>query len=157
MPSAEDVRRRLREAGFDRRTPLPAPAGSYEPYRLLNGFGTLSAQVPGYGTDAPVGRVGAQLSEEEGRRAAAMAAANALWRLDEALGGFERLLGLLHVAGHVASAEGFLDQPRIVDGASELLVAVLGEAGRHSRTAFGPGRLPRDVPIELEITFVSRT
>ena len=156
MPSTTDVRRRLLDVGYELPTSLPAPAGRYEPYRLLNGYGTLSAQVPGYGPEAPTGRVGAELSEQQGCEAARMAAVNALGRLHEALGDFERLLGLLHLAGHVASADGFLDQPRVVDGASELLVAALGDFGRHSRTAFGPARLPRDVPVELEITFAYR-
>ena len=133
---------------------LPPPAGAYEPFRLINGWGSLAAQVPGYGREAPRGRVGAELTVEQGRLASRMCALNALGRIDQALGGFDRLVGLLHVAGHVASSEDFLEQPGILDGASELFVAALGERGRHSRTAYPAARLPKDIPIELEITFV---
>jgi hypothetical protein len=94
------------------------------------------------------------LTFEQGRLAARVSALNALGRLRQALGGFDRLVGLLHMAGHVASSDDFLDQPGILDGASELLVPALGERGQHSRTAYAAARLPKDIPIELEITFV---
>lgn len=61
----------------------------------------------------------------------------------------------MHVAGHVASAEHVLEQPAILDAASELFTQVLGERGRHTRTAYSSTRLPRDVVVELEITFAS--
>jgi hypothetical protein len=151
---SNDVEGRLAELGLVLPAELPPPAGAYEPFRLINGWGTLAAQVPGYGPEAPRGRVGAELTFEQGRRAARMSALNSLGRLREALGGFDRLVGLLHMAGHVASSDDFLDQPGILDGASELIVAALGERGRHSRTAYRATRLPKDIPIELEITFV---
>jgi len=72
-----------------------------------NGTGYLAAQVPGYGPEGMTGRVGVELSVDQGRRAAERAALNALGRIHEALGGFDRLVGLLHVAGHVASADDF--------------------------------------------------
>jgi hypothetical protein len=152
--SSNKVEDRLAELGLTLPAELPPPAGAYEPFRLINGWGSLAAQVPGYGPGAPRGRVGAELTFEQGRLAARMCALNALGRLRQALGGFDRLVGLLHVAGHVASSDDFLDQPGILDGASELINAALGERGRHSRTAYGAGRLPKDIPIELEITFV---
>src|SRR5262249_30472529 len=144
---------RLAELGLVIPTELPPLAGAYEPFRLINGYGSLAAQVPGYGPEAPRGRVGAELTVEQGRLAARTCALNALGRLRQALGGFDRLVGLLHVAGHVASSDDFLEQPGILDGASEVLVAALGERGKHSRTAYPHARLPRDIPIELEITF----
>lgn len=151
-----DVEGRLAALGLSLPTDLPPPAGDYEPFRLVQGFGSLSAQVPGYGPDAPVGRIGAELTLEQGRVAARDAALNALGRIRQALDGFDRLVGLLHLAGHVASSGAFLDQPAVVDGASALLASALGERGRHSRTAYGPRRLPKNVPIELEITFAYR-
>jgi enamine deaminase RidA (YjgF/YER057c/UK114 family) len=78
---------------------------------------------------------------------------NALGRIHEALGGFDRLVGLLHVAGHVASADDFRDQPEVLDGASRLFAEVLLERGSHSRTAYPSPRLPKNISIELEITF----
>ena len=152
--TTNEVESRLAELGLVLPDELPPPAGAYEPFRLINGFGSLAAQVPGYGPEAPRGRVGAELTVQQGRLAARTCALNSLARLRQALGGFDRLVGLLHVAGHVASSDDFLEQPGILDGASELLVAALGERGMHSRTAYPAARLPRDIPIELEITFV---
>ncbi len=143
---------RLARLGLVLPSELPAPAGAYEPVRLLAGAGSLAAQVPG--PEHPRGRVGAELTVEAGCAAARSAALNAVARLRQALEDLDRLVGLLHVAGHVASADGFLDQPRVLDAASELLTGVLGARGRHTRTAFGPARLPLDVSIELEITFL---
>ncbi len=154
MSSTDDVVRRLSDLGLRLPEALPRPAGAYEPFRLHGGLGFLAAQVPGPGT--PLGRVGVELSPEQGRRAAESAALNAIGRIDEALDGLDRLAGLLHVAGHVSSAPDFLDQPAVLDGASELFVAALEDRGRHSRTAFLASRLPKDVSIELEITFAYR-
>jgi enamine deaminase RidA (YjgF/YER057c/UK114 family) len=136
---------------------MPKPAGLYDVFRLRDGLGFLAAQVPGYGIGSLPGRVGYELSIDEGRAAAALAALNALGRLNEALGGFDRLEGLLHVAGHVASADEFWDQPEVLDGASELFNFALGARGRHTRTAFAVPRLPKNISVELEINFGYRT
>ncbi len=151
----EDVLTRLETLGRVVPTALPAPAGAYEPYRLHRGLGFLAAQVPGYDSTL-LGRIGREIAPERGREAAALAALNAIARIHEALSGLDRLERLLHVAGHVACDDGFRDAPGVLDGASELFVAALGEKGRHSRTAYAPTRLPRDVCIELEITFAYR-
>ncbi|MBC8137130.1 MAG: RidA family protein [Fibrella sp.] len=149
------VLRRLNEKGLELPASPPPPAGQYEPFRLHHGMGFLAAQTPG--SDPYLrGRVGQELTIEEGRKAAEISALNALARIHQALGGFDRLVGLLHVAGHVASAEGFEDQPAILDGASELFLYALGERGKHSRTAYAPLQLPRGLSIELEITFAYR-
>jgi len=152
MNSTKDVEQRLQEHGYTLPSAPPQPAGLYEPFRLHGGIGFLAAQVPGYEVEW-LGRVGEQLTPEKGQQAAARAALNALSRIREALGGFERLAGLLHVAGHVASADNFRDQPWVLDGASRLFRAALLERGRHTRTAFAPLNLPRNISVELEITF----
>jgi enamine deaminase RidA (YjgF/YER057c/UK114 family) len=159
MDAAQDdrstaaVKARLRALGLE--LPVPsAPAGRYEPWRLDRGVGWLAAQLPSReGRTVMKGRVGAELTPEQGREAARLAALSALARIEQALRGFERLRGLLRVDGHVASAEGFLEQPQVLDGASELFLAALGERGRHARTAFAPPRLPGDNSIELALTF----
>ena len=147
---------RLAARGLSLPADLPKPAGAYEPFRLWRGTGYLAAQVPGYGPGSFPGRLGIELTLENGRAAAARAALNALGRLHQALIGFDRLEGLLHVAGHVASSDDFWDQPEVLDGASELLTYALGDRGLHSRTAFPVPRLPKNVSIELEITFAYR-
>lgn len=151
MSNDAQVLARLVELGITLPADPPKPAGLYEPYRLYNGIGFLAAQVPGY-TPELLGRIGAELSSDEGVAAARLAAVNALARIQQALGGFDRFVGLLHVAGHVASAPDFHDQPLILDGASQLFLDVLGERGKHSRTAYAPA-LPLGVCVELEITF----
>lgn len=135
---------------------LPKPAGNYEPFRLEAGTGYLAAQVSGYDDPRLLGRVGLDVSIESGVAGAERAALFSLARIHQALDGFDRLVGLLHVAGHVSSADDFLDQPRVLDGASDLFIAVLGERGKHSRTAYHHSRLPRNIMVELEITFAYR-
>ncbi|HET9156130.1 MAG TPA: RidA family protein, partial [Myxococcaceae bacterium] len=135
--------------------PMPAPpAGKYEPFRLVRGTGYLAAQLPSLeGRYVLQGRVGAELTLEEGRQAAALAALSAITRIHQALGGLERLETLTRVDGYVASADTFLDQPEVLDGASELFLWALGDRGRHARTAFAMARLPKNNSVELRVTF----
>jgi enamine deaminase RidA (YjgF/YER057c/UK114 family) len=132
----------------------PPPAGMYDPFRLERGVGYLSAQHPARdGKYVMPGRVGRELSPAEGKQAAALTALVVLTRIREALGGFGRLRGLLRVDGYVASAEDFLQQPAVLDGASEVFAVALGERGRHARTAFALPRLPLDNSVKLVVTF----
>ena len=148
------IEARLERLGFALPVP-PAPAGAYQPVVIRNGIGFVSGQFPLVdGLLAYRGRVGAELSEESGRHAAELAALNALAQIKACLGGFDELGGLLRLDGYVASAPGFLAQPRILDAASELLVKVLGaEQGRHARTAFSVEQLPLGSPVELCLSF----
>ena len=149
----EMIINRLQARGLS--LPIPAaPAGLYEPYRLDHGTGYLAGQLPSQdGRYVYLGRVGAELTLEDGRQAAALAALSALARIRQALDGFSRLRGLLRVDGFVASAEGFLDQPQVLDGASAVFLLALGDRGKHARSAFAPGRLPKNNSIELVVTF----
>jgi enamine deaminase RidA (YjgF/YER057c/UK114 family) len=149
----ETVLRNIAELGMTLPEPSP-PAGMYEPFRLDRGTGYLAAQLPSRdGKYVHLGRVGAELTLAEGREAAALAALSALARIRQALGGWRRLRGLLRVDGFVASADGFLDQPEVLDGASTVFLRALGDRGKHARTAFGPARLPKNNSIELVVTF----
>ena len=143
---------KLAELGL--KLPPPSrPAGNYVPFVEANGLLFISGQFPiENGTARYVGRVVAELSEADGYAAARLAALNVLAQIHAALGGFERLAHLVRVEGHVASAPGFHNQPKVLDGASDLFAAVLGERGRHARTAFAPERLPWDLAIELVVT-----
>jgi enamine deaminase RidA (YjgF/YER057c/UK114 family) len=135
----------------------PAPAGSYAPVVVHNGIGFVSGQFPLLnGLLDCRGRVGAELTIEQGRHAAVVAALNVLAQIRTTLGGFDRLRGLLRIEGYVASAPGFVAQPRVLDAASDLLVNALGpQLGRHARTAFAVSQLPLDAPIELCATFAT--
>lgn len=147
------IRGRFDPTMFERITP-PDPVGAYERGKVRNGFGSLSGQFPLLeGTLIYKGRVGAEVSEEQGIEAAFVAASNVLAQLSRVIGGFNRLDGLLRLDGYVASAPGYLRQPEILDVASELFVHVLGEKGRHSRTAISVEQLPLWAPVELAVTF----
>jgi enamine deaminase RidA (YjgF/YER057c/UK114 family) len=149
-----DIDARLRGAGIVLPEP-PRPAGMYQPVICRGGVGFVSGQFPvRAGQLAHSGRVGAELTPDEGRECAAIAAANVLAQIRAALGGWARFGGLYRMDGHVASAPDFLAQPAVLDGASELFVRALGPvAGAHARTAFHATRLPLDAPVELAVTF----
>ncbi len=143
---------RLDELGLRLPAP-PKPAGNYQPWRIAGDLLFLSGQFPiENGQLRHTGQVGADLTEAEGYAAARLAALNVL----AALGGFDRLETLARVEGHVASAPGWLNAPRVLDGASDLFIAVLGERGHHTRTAFTPDRLPLNLAVELVVTAVIR-
>lgn len=145
------VEQRLAKLGFEL-PEAPRALGSYRPAVLAGGLLFISGQLPmSNGKLAYIGRVGAELSEADGRAAAQLAALNVLAQIRAALGGFDRLLTLLRVEGHVSSAPGYFDQPRVIDAASELFSEVLGDKGAHSRAAFAPPALPRNAAIELVV------
>jgi hypothetical protein len=156
MNSTEKIIRNLEKLGHNLPLHMPPPAGLYEPFRLNKGEGYLAAQVSGYDNPQMLGRVGLEVSVETGVKAAEKAALFALGRIHQALDGFDRLIGLLHVAGHVSSADSFIDQPLILDGASRLFLETLEDRGKHTRTAYHHTRLPKNIVVELEITFAYR-
>jgi len=125
------IEARLRE--LDLVLPDPArPAGGYVSVLVRNHIGVVSGQFPFAGGELPIrGRIGADVSEADGRRAAQLAALNLLAQIRTALGGFNEFTGLLRVDGWVACAPGFIPQPSILDGASECALGV-GSAARNS-------------------------
>lgn len=153
MSYHETVIRNLEKRGLTLPGQMPSPAGLYEPFRLFKGQGYLAAQVSGYDDPKMLGRIGDEVSESTGILAAEKAAHFAIGRVYQALGSFDKLIGLLHVAGHVSSADNFLDQPKILDGASRLFLDCFEDRGKHTRTAYHHTRLPKNIVIELEITF----
>ncbi|MGB9886837.1 MAG: RidA family protein, partial [Moorellales bacterium] len=98
------------------------------------------------------GKVGAELTVEQGYEAARLATLNALAVLRAELGDLDRVRRVVRIFGAVNSAPGFNRQPQVVNGASDLLVEVFGEAGRHARTAVGVSELPMDSAVEVELT-----
>jgi len=150
-----DVLARLAE----RRLALPAPpkpGGAYEPVRVLGGVAYVAAQFPvADGALAFRGRLGRELTTEDGYRAAEVCALNVLAQVHRAVG-FERILGLNRIEGYLQTVEGWDDFPQVLDGASHLFAHALGDAGRHARGLYGVERLPMDAPIELMATFTLR-
>lgn len=152
----ELVTARLVQLGIQLPTPA-APAGAYQPIVIRNGIGFVSGQFPFVGGKLlACGRVGIEIDEQQGQLAARMAAINVLAQIHHYFGGFDGFAGLLRVDGYVACAPGNFSQPMVLDGASDLFVAVLGaELGAHTRTAFSVAQLPLESPIELAVTFAA--
>jgi enamine deaminase RidA (YjgF/YER057c/UK114 family) len=147
-----NVEQRLAKLGLQLPSP-PRAAGNYRPAVVAGGLLFISGQIPfSNGELRYRGRVGAELSEAEGGAAARLAALNVLAQIHAALSGFDRLVSLLRVEGHVSSAPGFTDQPRVLDPASDLFSEVLGEKGVHARAAFAAPQLPLNASIELVVT-----
>ena len=135
----------------------PPPAGDYQPVIIRGGLGFVSGQLPiRDGRLLFIGRVGIELTPEQGKAAAEIAALNVLAQIDRALPSWDRFGGLLRVEGFVASASGFTSQPEVLDGASRLFVETLGELGQHSRAALSVEQLPLNASVELVVTFALR-
>lgn len=140
---------KLAELGLALPEPVP-PVGSYLPAVQSGRHVYVSGQTPVVGgKPLATGKVGAGVSLEHAKDLAEQAALNALAAVD-GLVGLENVVKVVKVVGFVASAEGFDQQPAVVNGASDLFVAVFGEAGRHARSAVGVYELPLSVPVEIE-------
>lgn len=130
----------------------PDPLGSYTAVSEAGNLLFVSGQVPlSEGKMAFAGRVGENLTLEQGRKAAELAALNVLAQISRHLGGFERLHHIVRVEGHVSCAEGFYEQPAVIDGASDLFAAVLGEKSGHARSAFSHSQLPANAAVALVV------
>ena len=133
--------------------PVPSPpVGTYVPAVRVGDLLFLSGVVPSRaGQIVLQGKVGRDLSKEEGYEAAKVSLLNALANIRQATGSLDRVQRIVRMTGYVASQEGFREQPYVLNGASDLLVAIFGEAGRHARAAVGVAELPLGVSVELEL------
>ena len=132
--------------------PAPKPVATYIPAVRSGNLLFLSGVLPVRdGTLVLEGKVGKELSVEQGYDASKIALLNALAIAQGELGSLDRVRRVVRMVGYVASAEGFVQQPAVVNGASDLLVKIFGEAGRHARVALGAAELPLRAPVELEL------
>ncbi|MFD8704381.1 RidA family protein [Kitasatospora sp. NPDC059648] len=132
--------------------PVAAPVAAYVPAVQSGEFVFTSGQLPVVGGKLPsTGKVGAEVSPEEAKELAQTCALNALAAVKSVIGDLDRIERVVKVVGFVASAPDFHGQPAVINGASELLGQVLGEAGVHARSAVGVTVLPLDAPVEIEI------
>jgi len=130
---------------------VAAPVAAYVPAVRTGHQVWTSGQLPFVdGQLAATGKVGAEVSAEDAEQYARAAALNALAAVD-ALVGIDNVTRVLKVVGYVASAEGFTGQPAVINGASNLMGEVFGEAGEHARAAVGVAELPMGAPVEVEI------
>lgn len=144
---------RLAELGLTL-PPAPRPVATYVPVVQTGNLLVVSGQVPvENGRVVRPGKVGAEVSVEEGQELARLCVLNGLAQVRQALGSLDRVARVVRVAGYVASASGFTQQPQVINGASDLLVAIFGEAGRHARVAVGVAELPLGCAVEVEFMF----
>ncbi len=136
---------------------LPAPppkGGIYVPVKQVGNLIFTSGAGPIVdGKPAFLGKVGKELSVEEGQKAAKIVAINILSMLHQYLGDLNRIKNVVKILGFVASADDFNDQPQVINGASQFLVDVFGEKGQHARSAISTNELPGNIPVEIEGVF----
>jgi enamine deaminase RidA (YjgF/YER057c/UK114 family) len=141
---------RLAELGITL-PPVFPPAGNYRKCVVDDGLVYVSGHGPVSGGTMICGKVGADLTLAQGREAARLTALSILATLRAELGTLDRIARILKVLGMVSVAPGFTDTPAVIDGCSDLLVEVFGEAGQHARSAVGMAALPRGIAVEIEL------
>ena len=147
----EDLEARLRELGHELPA-VPAPAGAYVPATRAGTLVFTAGQLPFEGGELhTTGKVGDAVTLEEASGAARLCALNALAAAAAEAGGLNQVARIVKVTGYVASAPSFNRQPEVIDGASELMGQIFGEAGLHARSAIGVAELPLDAPVEVEL------
>ncbi|AEV38302.1 endoribonuclease L-PSP [Pseudovibrio sp. FO-BEG1] len=131
-----------------------APAANYVPFVKTGNQLFISGQLPMQdGKIAKVGKVGADLSIEDGVEAARLCAINLLAQAKAATGDLSKVVRLVKIVGFVNSNGDFGDQPKVINGASDFMVAAMGDAGRHARSAVSAGSLPFNAAVEIEAIF----
>lgn len=150
VSNESQVEARLRELGLALPSP-PRPVAAYVPAVTAGNLVFLSGQLPVKDGVLVKGRVGAELTVEEGYEAARLCALNALAHLKAEVGSLDRVERIVKLVGWVSSAAGFDQQPQVVNGASELFLALFGERGRHARSAVSAHVLPMGAAVEIEL------
>jgi enamine deaminase RidA (YjgF/YER057c/UK114 family) len=131
--------------------PSPAPLGNYVPFRLAGNLLFLSGVGPRHPDGSlTTGKVGVDVSVQQGFEAAKMCGLNLLVNIIAAVGSLDRVDTIVKVLGMVNATPGFGDHPKVIDGCTDLFVAVFGENGRPARSAVGMDSLPRNISVEIE-------
>jgi enamine deaminase RidA (YjgF/YER057c/UK114 family) len=148
------VEKKIADLGIALPTPA-APVANYVPFvrtgNLLIVSGQLCLDVAG--KLAAKGQLGGAVSIEDGQKAARVCAINLLAQMKAALGDLDKVVRVVRLGGFINSAPGFVDGPKVMNGASDLMVAVFGDKGRHARTTVGVSALPLDAAVEVEGMF----
>ena len=148
MPTPEE---RLAELGLEL-PPVAAPLAAYIPALRSGSLVFTSGQLPTIaGELVATGLVGREVSVDVAADCARRCILNALAAVREVVGELSAVRRVVKVVGFVASADGFYDQPQVVNGASELLGQIFGDAGKHARSAVGVAALPKNAPVEIEL------
>lgn len=151
------IEARMKELGITLPTPAD-PAGNYVGFVVTGNLAFLAGQVPQEGGVRKfIGKLGREFAVEEGQKAAELAALNMIARLKAACGGdLDRVVRCVKLVGFVNAVPEFGEHAKVVNGASDLVVKLFGEAGRHARSAVGMGSLPFGVAVEVEGVFEIR-
>jgi enamine deaminase RidA (YjgF/YER057c/UK114 family) len=149
-----DIEARLAKLGLALPA-APAPAANYVPFTIAKGLVFVAGQAPVRdGKYAFTGRVGAEVTVEEAQAAARLCGLNILAQVKAAVGGnWSRVARCVRICGYISSASGFYEQPKVLDGCSDLMVQALGEAGKHARSALGVAALRGNVPVAVDAIF----
>ncbi|MDO5727912.1 MAG: RidA family protein [Bowdeniella nasicola] len=131
---------------------VPTPVASYQPAVRVDNRIYVSGQVPRLdGELTATGRLGADVSVQAGAEAAEVCALNAIAAAAEVAGGIDNITQVIKVVGYVAATPDFTQQPQVINGASDLIGKIFGDAGAHARAAVGVASLPLGVPVEVEM------
>lgn len=150
----QNVEERLAKVGLTL-PDAPSPAANYVPYAIARGLVYISGQAPVRDDKyMATGRVGAEVPLETAQTAARLCGLNVLAQVKAAVGGdWSRVKRCVRICGYVSSAPGFFEQPKVLDGCSDLMVQALGDAGRHARSALGVFALRGNVPVVIDAIF----
>ena len=151
---AGTIEKRLAELGLTLPSPR-SPIANYVPFVLSGKLLTVSGQIC-FGADGKMvaaGQLGGGVSVEDGKKAARACAINLLAQVKAALGDLDKVARVVRLNGFINSAPGFTDGPKVMNGASDLMVEVFGDKGRHARTTVGVSALPADAAIEVDGMF----
>jgi enamine deaminase RidA (YjgF/YER057c/UK114 family) len=151
---AGTVEKKLADLGIE----LPkaaAPVANYVPFVRTGTFMVVSGQLcfDAEGELVAKGQLGGSVSIEDGQKAARACAVNILAQLKAGLGDLDKIVRVVRLGGFINSAAGFADGPKVMNGASDLMVAAFGDKGRHARTTIGVAALPLDAAVEVEAAF----
>ncbi len=147
------IESRLKELGVTLPSP-PMPVASYVPCTISGNIVFVSGQIPiADGAIKYIGKLGVDVPLEAGQAAAQLCAINILAQLKAAIGDLDRVTRCLKLGVFVNAAPDYTQQPEVANGASDLIAAVFGDAGKHARAAVGVGSLPRGVAVEVEAIF----
>lgn len=147
---SDDVKSRLKAKDLTLPS-APAAVANYVPYCVVGDLLYISGQISKAADGSLIaGKLGADLTVEQGMEAAAACALNILAQTNAAVGDLNRIAQLVRITGYVNATPDFTDHPRVVNGASDLFVELLGDAGRHTRAAVGVSSLPANCAVEID-------
>jgi enamine deaminase RidA (YjgF/YER057c/UK114 family) len=151
---AGTIEKKLTDLGIELPKPA-APVANYVPFVRTGNFMVVSGQLcfDTGGKLVAKGQLGSGVSIEDGQKAARACAINILAQLKAGLGDLDKIVRVVRLGGFINSAPGFADGPKVMNGASDLMVAAFGDKGRHARTTIGVAALPLDAAVEVEASF----